>query len=147
MIEEKNFDSTRFAYYLRDLRTRRGLSITDLAIKAGVSQSEITRLEIGKRSNIRISTVMKLAKALDVDAIDLIRAIDYSIESEEKPIELLELLRTSLVSINNIVLKPSQVKKLIKLIELLFEFGEDKKNDEAAVLPEPNNVNYPSSAL
>ena len=56
---------------LRRRRRRRGLTMEELGKTAGVSLESIWRLETG-RTSARITTVRKLAKALGVDAVDLL---------------------------------------------------------------------------
>lgn len=55
---------------LRAVRQRRLLTQEELAIKAGVGLSTVIRLEQGERG--RISTVRKIAAALEVTADELI---------------------------------------------------------------------------
>ena len=56
----------------RRIMADRGTSITDLSEKAGVSMSTISSfLHHGR--NIRIATLGKIAKALDVDIYDIAR--------------------------------------------------------------------------
>lgn len=56
---------------LRALRLQRALSQRDLALRAGVSQVTIVRLERGE-AEARPSTVRKLAAALGVDPRELV---------------------------------------------------------------------------
>jgi transcriptional regulator with XRE-family HTH domain len=51
---------------LRNLRTTQGLSLDDLAARANLSPSTISRIETGKRS-ISLDVLLPLATALDVD--------------------------------------------------------------------------------
>ncbi len=57
---------------LKRLREARGLSQLKLAKRAKVGQVYISELEAGKKRNPGIETVYKLAKALGVNAADLI---------------------------------------------------------------------------
>jgi len=54
------------------MREARNLTQGQLELKAGVSQSEISHLELGKRDNSKLSTVSRLARALGVPASDLL---------------------------------------------------------------------------
>ena len=56
---------------LREMRRQRVLSQRDLALLAGVPQSTVARIEEGKQTP-RPSTIRKLAKALDIRAVDLL---------------------------------------------------------------------------
>lgn len=57
---------------LHAIRERRMLSQMDLAKASGVSDRTIRDLELGKYSQVRFVTVRKLAKALKVDASELL---------------------------------------------------------------------------
>ena len=56
---------------LKTLRMRRALTQEELAQKAGLSKNAVNRLEVDK-TEPRMSSRRKLAKALDVDPSELI---------------------------------------------------------------------------
>jgi transcriptional regulator with XRE-family HTH domain len=58
---------------VRDLRTRRGMSVVTLASRSGVSRAALTKLEAGQ-GNPTIDTLYALANALDAALGDLIGA-------------------------------------------------------------------------
>jgi transcriptional regulator with XRE-family HTH domain len=60
------------------IRKRRGLTQNALALKTGIGQACISRLEY-ENSGARIGTIIKLAKALDVNIEALISG-DYAAE-------------------------------------------------------------------
>jgi len=64
----------RFSYNLRRAREQKELSQADLGRLAGISKSEVYRLEAGTRDP-RLTTVVALARALGVKGSDLIRGI------------------------------------------------------------------------
>jgi transcriptional regulator with XRE-family HTH domain len=64
----------RFGANLKSLRVRRGMSQADLALKAQLDQTAISRLELGLREP-RLSTVVSLANALDVRSAELIPGV------------------------------------------------------------------------
>jgi transcriptional regulator with XRE-family HTH domain len=57
---------------LREWRERRGLSLRGLAEKSGVHYVHLIKIEAG-RNDPRLSTILKLCKALGVEVADLIR--------------------------------------------------------------------------
>lgn len=63
-----------FARNLRNAREKAGLSQDALADKAGMHRNAIALLEAGKRDP-KVSTVVKLAKALGVKASDLLKGL------------------------------------------------------------------------
>ena len=56
---------------LRRIRQERGLSLRDLGVRAGVHAVSLVRLEAGK-FDPRLSTLRKLAEALEVTVCELI---------------------------------------------------------------------------
>jgi transcriptional regulator with XRE-family HTH domain len=56
---------------LKNLRIRRALTQQELADRAGVSSNAINRIELNK-AEPHMSTLRKLAKALDVDPTELV---------------------------------------------------------------------------
>lgn len=58
--------------YLMEMRKKRNMTQQELATAAGVSQQAICFIEIGKRNNPGIFTMLKLAKALRCSLYDLI---------------------------------------------------------------------------
>lgn len=55
---------------LQNIRKRRGLSQDHLAASASLARSHVTSLEQGKRANLRLLTLLRLAEALNVDVLD-----------------------------------------------------------------------------
>jgi transcriptional regulator with XRE-family HTH domain len=66
--------TSEFARLLREVRTARGLSQSQLARAIGVDHSTISRFEGGERRPRRL-TVLKLARALDLDRATLLRLL------------------------------------------------------------------------
>ena len=58
---------------LRKLRETRGLTQTDLARKAKVTQAYIALLEAGRKKNPSLATLRRIAKALGVTVEDLLK--------------------------------------------------------------------------
>ena len=57
---------------IKDMRERRGMTQLELAQKCGVTQPYISMLENGKRTNLKISLIVKLAAALDVTVAQIV---------------------------------------------------------------------------
>ena len=64
----------KFGKNLRRLRSERGLTQNELADRMGVRPASICAMECGQ-ANATLSTVSRLAAALDVDASEFLREV------------------------------------------------------------------------
>lgn len=74
-----------FGEYIKKMRSNKNLSSRELARKAGISQAYLSQLETGKNKNPTAETINKLAKALEVDYMELLfqtELVQKSIEDE-----------------------------------------------------------------
>jgi XRE family transcriptional regulator of biofilm formation len=62
---------------IKELRIKRGLSLTELSKIAGVSKSYLSFIERGKQKNPSIEVLEKLASALKVDVHSLLSGQSY----------------------------------------------------------------------
>ncbi|MFZ3589657.1 helix-turn-helix domain-containing protein [Bacillus sp. DJP31] len=62
---------------IKELRLRRGISLTELSKISGVSKSYLSFIERGKQKNPSIDVLEKLAVALGVDVYSLIDKKDF----------------------------------------------------------------------
>lgn len=97
---------------IKSLRESRGLSINQLAVKAGVSASYLGRVEKGKRKSPTILTIEKIAKALDVPLERIIVG-----KKQEKYIRLSKLKEL----IKETVVNKEEKEKFIRIIDGIFE--------------------------
>jgi transcriptional regulator with XRE-family HTH domain len=74
--------AAQFADNLRRARAKSGLSQTQLAKAAGISHSEIYRLEAGTREP-RLGTLLNLGRAMGIDGADLLDGLGDA--SDSKP--------------------------------------------------------------
>lgn len=68
----ERISSNTFAVRLRHLRTQAGLTVADLAARAGISRQYICDLEAGRRVDPRLSLLVKISDALGV-SLDAMR--------------------------------------------------------------------------
>lgn len=57
-------------------RTRRGMSVSELARRSGVSRQTVIRLERDRGANTNMNTIVSMARALEVPVDDLFFADD-----------------------------------------------------------------------
>lgn len=69
---------------IRELRKKKRMSLDQLSDLSGVSKSYISYIERGLQTNPSLSVLGKMAKALDVELIYLIKILDTS-EEEKYP--------------------------------------------------------------
>jgi transcriptional regulator with XRE-family HTH domain len=67
-------EKSSIARKVKEFRESKGLSQQELAVKAGLSISEVAQIEQGKKADLRMSTVIALAKALEIDVGQLLPA-------------------------------------------------------------------------
>ncbi len=65
--------SRKLGPVLRRLREKKGLTMQQLADRAGVTDAYIAMLETGKRKNPSLATLRRIAKALKVKVGDLLK--------------------------------------------------------------------------
>ncbi|OXM15439.1 helix-turn-helix domain-containing protein [Paenibacillus herberti] len=70
-------DGIDFGTFLRDKRTRRGLTLSSLAEASGVSQTYITNVENGKRGAPSPEILKKLTEPLGVSYVELMVRAGY----------------------------------------------------------------------
>jgi transcriptional regulator with XRE-family HTH domain len=68
---------------IRTLREAAAISQQDLAMKADLSLSLVAKLEQGKKADPRTSTLLALAKALQVTPGDLLNNLPVMVDEEE----------------------------------------------------------------
>ena len=85
----------RFSEYLKMMRKKRDMSQRELALKANVSNAEISRIEAGQRKTPSTTVLKSLAQALDVPEVDMLKAAGAMSDQEEAPIspEILRLVK------------------------------------------------------
>lgn len=70
-------DSVEFSELLKELRVQRGLTITELAEKSGVSRPYLSQLESGKKNVPSVKVINDIANALEINNIELARMAGY----------------------------------------------------------------------
>lgn len=77
--EEKTSPSGAFGHVLRSARIAAGMSQEALSFESGVQRNFISRIEIGQNQPT-ITTIFKLAAALQVPPADLIRDTEKALK-------------------------------------------------------------------
>src|SRR5881398_2305945 len=76
---------------IRAIREHKGLSASDLARMTGVSQSEISQIETGRKRSPRLDTIQRIALAFEVSLDFLSGRYDYRSLDEALASESLSL--------------------------------------------------------
>ncbi|MCC6117107.1 helix-turn-helix domain-containing protein [Lactiplantibacillus plantarum] len=69
-----------FGSDLKQLRQSKNIGVNELALHSGVSASQISRFENGKKSNPKSSTLQKLAKGLGVPEAELFKMAGINLD-------------------------------------------------------------------
>lgn len=72
-----------FGQALRSLRTKRGWTQTDLALRAEVDRNYVSLIELGRNSP-SVRMVFRLCDALDVTASDLLKDVERRMKLQAK---------------------------------------------------------------
>lgn len=75
MVEE--FDSSRVICHLDALLTQRGLSLTELSKRVGVSLANLSVLKNNRAKAVRYSTLIALCEVLDCQPGDLFTVVRH----------------------------------------------------------------------
>lgn len=86
-------NSNDFGGYLKQLRTIKGFSVNQLALYSGVSSSQLSRIENGKRGAPKPDTIKKIAESLDIPYKELMEKAGYI--NNEITQDALELMNNS----------------------------------------------------
>jgi transcriptional regulator with XRE-family HTH domain len=98
-------------------RKKAKLSQRQLGLNAGISRTEINRIETGKRPQPSLRLLEKLAQALDVSIDKLLRAAKLTRKyRKNKPRDLINLIRKGDYSLNGQAVTPEEREKLLQLI-------------------------------
>lgn len=66
-------DKKGLATEIKVARAKIGMNQVELAKASGISSCAIALIEAQKRENVRVATLIKLAEALKIDAVDLLK--------------------------------------------------------------------------
>jgi XRE family transcriptional regulator, master regulator for biofilm formation len=99
---------------IRSLRMERGLTLTELADKAGIAKSYLSNIERDLQNNPTFEYINKVAKALNIEQEKILFDMKSIDENGESPNEF-AVFRKTLNQLNN-----SQLEELIEYIEFII---------------------------
>lgn len=91
-----------FGNYLRRIRNNRGLTLTELAKRSGISQPHLSHIENGKRRTPPPETLLNIAKALEIPYSSILHAAGHhqlatgQLHAEKKHSEEMHLIERRL---------------------------------------------------
>ena len=126
--------------YIKERRLAKEWSKRALAEKAGVSHSEVHRIENGERSNPSISMLYALAEALGIPKDEILRQAGY--RSDDGDIPLIERVFPDLKTekqqetaqrivdglARNGDLQDSDYDDLVRQVDMFLDYAKKKKN-------------------
>lgn len=100
---------------IRDLRVKRGLSLTELAKLSGVSKSYLSFIERGKQANPSIEVIDKIANALKIDIQTLVT--DELSKKQLTPTNLDKEVIQLAIEMNRSNIDKEKLRQLIELLK------------------------------
>ena len=129
-----------FGEYLKKLREKRGFSIRNLALAAGVSNSYLSQIETGQRGIPSHRILRKLARPLKVDYEELLRAAGYLVlregqyiflednkYSSEPILDLEELLQLPRLRFKGVLLDEEEKEEFLEILEFSWKLFQKRK--------------------
>ncbi len=114
---------------LKRIRESKKISAYKLAQISGVGNSTISQIESGKRQTLNVSTIEKLASALNVEPNQLINpeeTIEYELTDFE---EILSTVLSSVdVTFEDKLLSESEKDEILLAVKIALKFIQDKRN-------------------
>lgn len=65
------------AEILRNRRLELGLSLNTMAVRVGISHTEVSRIESGERQNYNLITLIRMCQVLKINFVRLLIATEY----------------------------------------------------------------------
>jgi transcriptional regulator with XRE-family HTH domain len=114
----------KFCELLRDYRTRRGLSLSDLAQKSEIDLGNLSRIESGRRKPPELPLLLRLVRALDIvqDSLEWHELFKAAARDRFKPIEVGGLTYLGFESPLHGL--PPEPAPTVSLTEAAFEIGK-----------------------
>lgn len=120
-----------FGAYMKKLREERKFSVRQLAMKAGVSPAQVSRMETGDRGTPRPETIKKLAIALNVDYEHLMKKAGYiTVEEAYETSELTEFLKKANIMFHGKPLTKEDKQRVEDVLTALFWHALEKRKKE-----------------
>lgn len=117
-----------FGAYMKKLREERKFSVRQLAMKAGVSPAQVSRMETGDRGTPRPETIKKLAIALNVDYKHLMKKAGYiTVEEAYETSELTEFLKKANIMFHGKPLTAEDKRRVEDVLTGLFWDAVERK--------------------
>ena len=121
-------ESIEFGEYIRSLRKRKGLTISQLEELTGISNAYISQIETGKRRTPSPDILQKLASHLNVSHEHLMQEAGYMQRDigHHAPYDLLQILLHNDVYFDGIKLSAKQCKLLRDIAEEFIQTSSNK---------------------
>ncbi|MEY2195324.1 helix-turn-helix domain-containing protein [Neobacillus sp. BF23-41] len=124
-----------FGKFIRNKRKDKNITLTQLAMKTGLSQPYLSQIENGKRDTPRPDIINKIASALGIDSIQLmVKAVSVSgyapefedlMKEEKKLVEekdiMYQLKNNDRVYLDGNLLKDRERQMIIEYLKLFSE--------------------------
>ena len=75
MKDDKNEILRKFGAYVKQLRNDKGMTMLDIEVITGITESSVSKIENGKK-NPALTTIIKLAQGLSISPSKLLSLFD-----------------------------------------------------------------------
>lgn len=93
-------------YVIKDVRKKMGVSLPELSLKSGISTTYLRELETNRKTNPSITSLCKIAEALEVNVKDLFYTsydIDYLKEELDDKIDIYGLQSNEVAQVSKFI--------------------------------------------
>ena len=107
---------------LRNLRIHAEMTQEETAKKLGVTQATYSRYENGTNEP-DLETLKNISRLFDC-SVDFILECDEDADLSTRPIELLNLVRNGIFTVNGKILSIKEREKLLNLLKVLYDYED-----------------------
>lgn len=76
---------SEFGEYIKEVRESKNMTLNQVAMYSDISAAQLSRIETGKRGVPKPLTIEKIAQALRIDYIELMKIAGYLEDNKEEP--------------------------------------------------------------
>lgn len=107
----------RLGDFIRLKRKERGLSLSELSMKSGISHPYLSQLESGLKQAPSHKTIEALSKALEIDEDQLAALVEQEARKGRRIVQLRDLLERSSKRLEDLMILTDKLERLVSRLE------------------------------